>query len=92
MFALHPNFTHVTNMKTFFVVERDVLGRVAPRKYHEQIPLKIKKKIVWAIRLDDPAVAELPIEKLFKRYNDSVELGALPDSNLVSCDYWTMMT
>jgi hypothetical protein len=50
MFALHPNFTHVTSMKTFFVVERDVLGRVAPRKYHDQIPLKIKKKIVWAIR------------------------------------------
>jgi hypothetical protein len=77
---------------TYFVVVKSICGRDNPSKYYGQIPFTIRDRLVWGIRLDDPAVAEIPIVNLYERYKASLELGALPDSNLTAADYWTRIT
>ena len=75
--------------KVFFLVLADHRCQDSPCKYYEEIPFALKPAIRFAIRLDDPEVADLPLDVLFGYYLVALELGLPLPSNIEPSDFWT---
>lgn len=46
--------------------------------------------MVWGLRLDNPAEAELSCDELYERYRQAKERGVLPATNIANHEYWTL--
>ena len=46
--------------------------------------------MVYGLRLDDPAEAELSCTELYERYRQAKETGVLPAMNIANNEYWVL--
>ena len=67
-------------------------GGEYPCKYHEQVPLAIKREMIYGLRLDDPIVAELSCQELYERYLMAREMDCLLPCNIRPDEYWTRLS